>query len=263
MRHGVVWLLISLAQASGLGLRPSDFLWPSAFDLRVCAFDTSVTSDQRSSQTVAETWQTALSRMSLGTNVTQLNRTNCVGILLRAFQSNDVVKALIFMPGATDEFNFFRRAHAELTNSPASLLDAVTALTNQTLIRATFRPPLLLLHTKEDLLEPAFKIEHLLTADKLKRARFVAHGLYNDRDWDYLRKVLKKSLRLDLRPLPHSTASWHFYRHSFAAWNLSGWEAIEATALAGEEAVTIRRRQLVFGTDPRPRVAPRFDVFPR
>ena len=77
------------------------------------------------------------------------------------------------MPGATDEFYFFRRARAELTNSPASLLDAITALTNQTLIRATFRPPLLLLHTEEDLLEPALQVEHPPTADKIKHARFV------------------------------------------------------------------------------------------
>ena len=211
----------------------------------------------------AETWPAALSAMPLGTNVTQLNRTNCVGILLRAFQSNDVVKALIFMPGATDELYFFRRARAELTNSPASLLDAVSALTNQTLIRATFRPPLLLLHTAEDLLEPAIRIEHQPTADKIRRARFVAHGVYNDRDWDYLRDVLRWSLRTEMRPLSHSHDSWHFYRHSFAAWNLTGWEAIEATALAGQEGVTVRRKQLLFGTDPRPRVAPKFDVFPR
>ena len=211
----------------------------------------------------AETWPDALSSMPLGTNVTQLNRTNCVGILLRAFQSNDVVKALIFMPGATDELYFFRRARAELTNSPATLLDAVSALTNQTLIRATFRPPLLLLHTAEDLLEPAIRIEHQPTADKIRRARFVAHGVYNDRDWDYLRDVLRWSLRTELRPRAHSTDAWHFYRHSFAAWNLTGWEAIEATALAGQEGVTVRRKQLLFGTDPRPRVAPKFDVFPR
>ena len=211
----------------------------------------------------AETWPDALSAMPLNTNVTQLNRTNCVGILLRAFQSNDVVKALNFMPGATDEFYFFRRARAEMTNSPASLLDAVSALTNQTLIRATFRPPLLLLHTAEDLLEPAIRIEHQPTADKIRQARFVAHGVYNDRDWDYLRDVLRWSLRTEMRPLSHSTDSWHFYRHSFAAWNLTGWEAIEATALAGQEGVTVRRKQLLFGTDPRPRVAPKFDVFPR
>ena len=205
----------------------------------------------------AETWQAALDRMPLGTNVTQLNRTNCVGIMLRAFRSNDVVKALVFMPGATDEFYFFRRARADLTNSPASLLDAVSALTYQTHIRATFRPPLLLLHTDADLLEPVIKIEHQPTADKLRQARFVRHGVYNDCDWDFLRPVLRSSLRTDLRPWPHSPDSWHFYRHSFAAWNLTGWEALECTALAGRTAVTVRRRQVVFEPDARPRATPK------
>jgi len=211
----------------------------------------------------AETWQAALGRMPLGTNVTQLNRTNCVGIMLRAFQSNDVVKALIFMPGATDEFYFFRRARADLTNNPASLLDAVSALTNQTLIRATFHPPLLLLHTGEDLLEPVIRVEHQPTADKLRHARFVAHALYNDRDWDSLWPVLKKSFRTGLNPWPRLTDSWHFYRHSFAAWNLTAWEAMEATALAGQTAVTVRRKQVVFELDTRPRISPKVDAFPR
>ena len=211
----------------------------------------------------AEMWPAALGRMPLGTNVTQLSRTNCVGIMLGAFQSNDVVKALIFMPGATDEFYFFRRAKAELTNSPASLLAALSALTNQTLIRATFRPPLLLLHTGEDLLEPVIKIEHQPTADKLKQARFVPHGVYNDRDWDYLRLVLKASLRTDMLPPSYSTDSWHFYRHSFAAWNLTGWEALQAAALAGETTVTVRRKQVVFEFDARPRSAPKVAPRPR
>ena len=201
------------------------------------------------SLSAAETWPAVLSRMPLGTNVAQLNRTNCVGIMLRAFQSNDVVKALVFMPGATDEFYFFRRARADLTNSPASLLDAISALTNQTRIRATFCPPLLLMHTAEDPLEPAFKIEHQPTADKLKQARFVAHGLYDDRDWNYLRQVLKSSLRVSLDPWPHSTDSWHFYRHSFASWNLTGWEALEAVALSGQTTFTVRRKHLVFELD--------------
>jgi len=211
----------------------------------------------------AETWQAALDRMPLGTNVTQLNRTNCVGILLPAFQSNNVVKALIFMPGATDEFYFFRRAKADLTESPASLLAAVNALTNQTFIRATFRPPLLLLHTAEDLLDPVIEVQHPLTAEKLKQARFVPHGLYDDRDWDFLRPALKSSLRTDLLPWPHSPDSWHFYRHSFAAWNLTGWEALQATALAGQTRFTVRRKQVVFEKDTRPRMAPKVDVFPR
>jgi hypothetical protein len=253
----------TLAQAADFGLRISDFLRPSGFGLRVCALDTSIRPERRSSQAVAETWQSALSHMPLGTNVTQLNRSNCVGILLRAFQSNDVVKALIFMPGATDELYFFRRARAELTNSPASLLDAVSALTNQTRIRAMFRPPLLLLHSPEDLLEPAIQIEHQPTADKIRQARFVAHGLYNDRDWNHMRDVLRWSLRTDMRPPAHSHDSWHFYRHSFAAWNLTGWEALEAAALSGQTSFTVRRKQVVFEMDPRPRVAPKLEAFPR
>jgi len=55
------------------------------------------------------------------------------------------------MPGATDEFYFSGARHATLTNSNPSLLDAVTALTNQTYIHATFQPPLL--HTTEDSLD--------------------------------------------------------------------------------------------------------------
>lgn len=151
-----------------------------------------------------ETWQAALDRMPLEATVTQLNRTNGVGIMLRAFRSNDVVKALIFMPGATDEFYFFRRARADLPGSPVSLLAAVSALTNQTMIRATFRPPFLLLHTEEDLLEPLITIKHLPTADKLRQARFVPHGIYDDRDWDSLRPILKSSLWIDLLPWPRS-----------------------------------------------------------
>ena len=210
-----------------------------------------------------ESWQSELERMPLGTNVTQLNRTNCLGIMLGALQSNNVVKALIFMPGATDEFYFFRRARADLTNSPASLLDAVRALTSLTLIRATFRLPFLLLHTDQDLLEPLIKIEHQATADKLRRARFVPHAIYNDRDWDFIRPALGSSLRIGLRPWPRSQDSWHFYRHSFAAWNLTGWEALESTALAGETAITVRRKQVVFTLDTRPRAAPKVDDFPR
>ena len=55
-----------------------------------------------------EPWQDALARMPLGVpqnGVIELNRTNCVPLMLDAFQSNGVVKALIFMPGATDELS--------------------------------------------------------------------------------------------------------------------------------------------------------------
>jgi hypothetical protein len=204
-----------------------------------------------------------LGRMPLGTNVTQLNHTNCVGIMLHALQSNNVVKALVFLPGATDEFYFLRRARADLTNSSASLLNAVSALTNQTFIRATFRPPLLLLHTDEDLLEAEIKIEHQATMDKLRQASAARHWFFNDRDWDFVRPALGSSLRIGLRPWPNSQDSWHFYRHSFAAWNLSGWEALECTALAGKTSFTVYRKKAVFVPDTRPRAAPKVDAFLR
>ena len=210
----------------------------------------------------AENWQNALSRMPLGTNVSQLNRTNCLKIMLPAFQSNDVVKALIFMPGATDEFYMFRRAKAALTNAAPTMLDAVMALTNQTLIRATFRPPLLLLHTAEDPLEPLAEIKDLPTADRLEARQFVPHALYYDKDWDFLLPILSKKLRVNFSPGLSSKRSWHFYRHSFAAWNLNGWEALEAIALAGKTKFTIERKRVVFEGDVRVMAIPQFDHFP-
>jgi hypothetical protein len=203
-------------------------------------------------------WQAPLGRMPLAAGVTELNRTNCVDVMLRAFQSNDVVKALVFMPGATDEFYMFHRARAVLTNDAPTLLDAVNALTNQTYIRVTFLPPLLLLHTDEDPIEPLFKIEDEATADRIRARNFMAHALFNDRDWDFMMPLLEKRLKTDFHPWPGTRESWHFYRHSFAAWNLNGWEALEAVSLAGKETFTVEKRRVVFEGDVRVRALPKF-----
>jgi hypothetical protein len=203
-----------------------------------------------------ESWPTALARMPLAPNVRQLGRTNCVDILWRAFQSNSVVKGLIFMPGATDEWYMLRAAKADLPGPNPSLLEAVCALTNQTRIRATFRPPMLLLHTAEDSLEPVIIVEDQPTADKIKQARFVPHAVYNDRDWDFLYPILKKKLKAAMRPWRYSLESWHFYRHSFTGWDLTSWEALEATALAGKTTATVKKGKVVFAVDLRPPVVP-------
>lgn len=199
----------------------------------------------------AETWADALARMPLKTAVTELNRTNCVGLMLDSFQSNGVVKALIFMPGATDEFYMFRRAKAHLTSASPTLLDAVAGLTNQTLIRATFKAPFLLLHTAEDPLEPDITIKDPGTGDRLKRTPFPARLKCNDRDWDYLQPQLKWRLKLDLRPWRFSQDSWHFYRHSFVADGLTEWQTLEAAAYAGKSRFSVFRKRVVFEPDPR------------
>jgi hypothetical protein len=210
---------------------------------------------------VAETWQEALSQMPLGTNVAQLNQTNCLKLMLPAFGSNDTVKALIFMPGATDEFYMFHRAKAALTNSSPTLLDCVNALTNQTLIKATFRAPLLLLHTDEDPLDPLEVIHHQKTADKLATRKFAPHGVYYDKDWDFMVPILEKYTKASIRPWLNTMKSWHFYRHSFAEWNLNGQEALDAISLAGKTTYTVEWGKVIFEGDTRVRAQPKLDDF--
>lgn len=208
----------------------------------------------------AEPWQETLAGMPLGVAPAELNRTNCVQIVLSAFQPNQRVKALVFMPGATDEFYLFRRARATLTNSHPTVLDAITALTNQTFIHATFRAPFLLLHTDEDPMEPVNEIVDEATADRLASKVEVDWLKCNDWDWDALQPVLKRDLKLALRPWRYSRDSWHFYRHSFVACKLNGLEALQVAALAGKSKFTVRRHEAVFEVDPRVLAAPKFDA---
>jgi len=213
--------------------------------------------------TALEPWQTALAGMPLDAPVTWLDRTNCVPLMLRSFQSNGIVKALVFMPGATDEIYFFKRAHAELTNASPSLLDAVTALTNQTFIEADFRPPLLVLHTTEDLLEGAATVKNRSTAEKLRGRIVPVELLLNDADWDEVHSKAGKYLDIGLRPLKDSTASWHFYRHSFVAAGVTEWELLETLALAGKTTYTVNWWTVEFVPDRRQGTAPALDRFPR
>ena len=155
------------------------------------------------------------------------------------------------MPGATDEFYFFHRAHASLTNASPTLLDAVAALTNQTLIRATFRPPFLILHTTEDPIDPQVTIKHPPTADRLKKIKFEAKGLYNDRTWEYVQPRLEFQLDTFIKPGLRTHETYHFFRHSFAAYDLTGWEALEAVAMAGKTTFTVQKRKVIFAGDTR------------
>ena len=213
----------------------------------------------------AEPWQNALARMPLGlpqSGVRELNRTNCVPLMLNSFQSNGVVKALIFMPGATDELYFFRRAHATLTNANPSLLDAVMALTNQTHIQATFQPPLLLLHTTEDSLDVIAAVKNESTAAKLHQKLVPGRVQFEDADWGDVRSTLKGKLGIGLRPFENASDTWHFYRHNFAACGVTDWEMLETLALAGRTTFTVNWLTAEFQPDRREGVAPKLETFP-
>jgi hypothetical protein len=208
-------------------------------------------------------WQEELAKMPLTEKATELNRHNCVKIMLNSFQRNPAVKALIFMPGATDEFYFFRRAKATLTNSAPTLLDAVMALTNQTYIHVSLRPPLLVLHTAEDPEEPIIVIQDQHTADRLKKKHFEKHGVFNDRDWDFMQPILSFDLDTKMFPGLDSHESHHFFRHSFAEFDLNGWDALRAVALAGKTCFTVQKKSVLFTGDPRvkaPAVPPSSDL---
>jgi hypothetical protein len=199
-----------------------------------------------------QTWQGALAAMPLETNATELTRTNCVNLMLRSFRSNDTVKVLVFMPGATDEFNFYRRANAHLTNPAPSMLDAVTALTNQTRIRADFFPPMLLLHSPEDPLDIELRVADQPTLDRFKQTKFLPpHLLSLDQDYDHLLPQIEDKLKVKLYPPINSTDTFHFYRHSFAAWNITQWQVLEVMALAGKTTLGIGTNQLFFDGDAR------------
>ncbi len=213
-------------------------------------------------QALADDWQTALSRMPLVAPAAELDRTNCVPLLLESLQGNDTVKALIFMPGATDEICFFRRVHATLPESNPTLLEAVVALTNQTHIQADFRPPFLILHTTEDSLDVIGNVASQSTAAKLRQTIVPGHYVFNDADWDGILGALAKPMDIGLRPRQGSPGSWHFYRHSFAAYDLSDWQMLEALAMAGKTTFTVHWRTADFEPDRREGLPPKLDNFP-
>ncbi len=212
---------------------------------------------------VAEDWTSALSHMPWPREVTTLSRSNCAEVVLGAFQSNSTVKALIFMPGATDELYFFKRVNVQITNGQPTLLDAVAALTNQSPLRVTFRPPFLLLHSYEDVLELDARIKHPAIVEKLKKTRLGGRLAFQDRDWDFLLTVFGQKLSIELRPVIHSPDSWHFYRHTFAAYDLTGWELLQAVAYAGKTRFAVQRNLVEFEPDPRIGVLPKLESFPR
>jgi hypothetical protein len=216
----------------------------------------------RASAAASESWIAALQQMPLPASVRHLNETNCAPVLLHNFRSNAVAKAFIFMPGATDELYFFKRVQVNLTNQNATIWDAVVALTNQSPLRVTFDAPAVLLYSAEDLLELDQTLQHEGTKRKLQTAKPLPHLLALDRDWTQLLGQMKKQIPATVLPFAGTDESWHFYRHTFAGWNLTPWEALEATARAGKTRFTVVRRGVIFAVDDRVGELPKLDRFP-
>ena len=200
-----------------------------------------LTASLAAADTNSTAWPAALRVMPLAEPAREINETNFAPLVLNSFRSNAVVKGIILMPGATDEFYFFHRATTKLSTTDTNLLAALSALTNQSRIRIHHRPPFLLLHTEEDQLTLELEIKSKKMVERLKATPFLPHAVYDDRDWDYLRPILLKQLDATFWPEQKSRDSWHFYRHSFAGWDLNGWETLEAIALSGKSTFSLHR----------------------
>jgi hypothetical protein len=111
--------------------------------------------------------------------------------------------------------------------------------------------PFLLLHTAEDPLEPMAAVEDQRAADRIKRKHFEKHAVFDDRPWDFVEPILAFDLDTHITPHVGSHDSWHFFRHSFAAFDLNGWDALRAVALADKTRFTVKKRLIVFEGDTR------------
>jgi hypothetical protein len=193
--------------------------------------------------------------MPLAGHAMPLNRSNCIPALIEAFQSNAMVKALVVLPGVTDDFYLVRRDGPPLNLRPRHLLEAINRLTNGTDLRVTFRQPFLLLHLDRDSLEPAVSIRNPATVARLTGRSSFERVLFSDRPWDTLQPVLARGLSLTVQPKAKSQDAVHLTRVNLAGWHLTDWELLEALSLAGRTRFTVFRSRVSFEPNPR-RVRP-------
>ena len=177
---------------------------------------------------------------------TVLNRDNCLPLLLLAFRSNEVVKALVFLPAVSDDFYLLSRNRPKLNLRAENLMSAITALTKATSVRATFRPPFLLLHLERESLEPVLRIVNRPHAERLKQEHHFSDVNWVDAHWERVQPWLENALSTEVLPAARSGQAWHFARHNLAGWDLSDWEVLSALSLTGHTTIAVKRSSLVF-----------------
>jgi hypothetical protein len=196
-----------------------------------------------------ETWQEALESMPLNTNHIHFFKGEPARAILRGLTANRVVKAIVMMPGSTDELYFHDRGTCSFTNKP-TLLNALEELTNRTSIRPIFRAPFLLLSETNDYSAPLLTSANLESFEHLAKKPFVSEWLMLDKEWDQLYPMMDHYFGLKLSPKLGSPEAWHFYRVYFSAFNLNAKEAIELISLAAQTEVRAEKSRLFFSRRP-------------
>ncbi|MEY2409958.1 MAG: hypothetical protein QOF48_2628 [Verrucomicrobiota bacterium] len=182
----------------------------------------------------------------LPTGTPLINRDNAVSILLRAFPSNNTVKALVVLPEVSDDFYLIHRDAPKLNLRATNFLDALVQLTNATGLRLTFDEPFLLLHLPGDSIHPDVIVKDA-AADRLMQQRVaLRHEVYVDAHWEKLQPQVAKHLNVTVQPEAASPDAWHFARHNFAGWNLTGSELLRVLSLTGNTTVTVQKSDIRF-----------------
>lgn len=176
-----------------------------------------------------------------------LNRSNAVDVLLGAFQSNGVIKAIVILPGVSDDFYLIHRDAPALNLRATNLWEGIVALTNATAMRVTWREPFVLLHAgAREVLRASIRIEDMAMAGRLKLKNLPERVLHLDAHWETIQPALERALGRRVRPEGASTEAWHFNRHNLTGANLTGWELLEAVSLTGGTTVTVQKLGIHF-----------------
>jgi hypothetical protein len=191
-------------------------------------------------------WQEALARMPLPGGAEPIERENAIRRILQGLQADSIVKAIVVLPAVSDDLYLINRDKPKLNLRAGNLADAIAALTNATVIRATFAPPFLLLHRSEDFLAPQFIVKDAAAAERLRTETHLPQAVFLDTHWKKLRPILNKALRPSIHPWASSPDSWHFARHNLTGWNLSDWELLAAVSLSGSTSYKVEKRRVTF-----------------
>ncbi len=195
---------------------------------------------------MGESWKNVLAAMPLPQSALPLRRENCISICLTNFRSNAVVKALIFLPGVSDDLYLIDRDKKDLAIEAGNLFEALCRLTNSTRLSIIFREPFLLVHTARDRCEPAIIFNHSSTVTTLMERRSIPELVCSDAHWDSIQPILQKSLHMRVRPLTGSKDDWHFNRHNLAAYGATDLELVSALSLTARTTASIQRKRVIF-----------------
>jgi len=194
------------------------------------------------------TWQaarSALAEMPLPLTPS-LARSNAIRLIVHAFKSNAVVRALIVLPGAVDDFHLIHRDVPLPALNSRNLAEALASLTNASQWRITFSRSFLLVHTAADRLTAEVRIVDSATRDRLQSRMGESKLEWVDAPWPKAHPILRKAIGLGLQPAADSPNAGHFERLNLAAAHLTDLELVEAVALSTGTRLSVERRRVQF-----------------